>query len=283
VLHGVALPIGGECGDPRVVVELGAAAEEAGWDGIFLEDYVFYQGAATAPTCDPWAALAALALRTERVQLGIGVVALPRRRPWLVARQAAAVDQLSEGRLVLGAGIGDAGDPGFTHTHEPLDLRLRGELLDEGLDIIAGLFTGEPFSYHGSHYTLGEVELLPPPVRQPRPPIWIGGGYPNHRAVERALRFDGACMYRREGGHLRAADVFELRGRAAGRPFTIAVGGQQRRRDWDEEAAEIESVADAGADWWIEAVEPGDLASMRGAVSRGPMRARDRRTGLGIS
>jgi alkanesulfonate monooxygenase SsuD/methylene tetrahydromethanopterin reductase-like flavin-dependent oxidoreductase (luciferase family) len=274
VQHGVALPIGGECGDPRVVVALGEAAEAAGWDGVFLEDYVFYQGAPTRPTCDPWAVLAALAVRTRRVKLGIGVAALPRRRPWVVARQVAAIDRLSEGRFILGAGVGDAGDPGFTHTHEPLDLRLRGELLDESLDIIAGLLTGEPFAYSGRHFSLDEVEFVPPPLSKPRPAIWIGGGYPNRKAVERALRFDGACMYRRDGGHLRGADVAELRARAALRPFTIAVGGQPRRADWEEEAGEIQGVADAGADWWIEAVESIDLPSMREAVRRGPIRAR---------
>jgi alkanesulfonate monooxygenase SsuD/methylene tetrahydromethanopterin reductase-like flavin-dependent oxidoreductase (luciferase family) len=272
VHYGAALPIGGECGDPRFLLELAETAEASGWDGVFLEDYVWYQGDPAVPTCDPWAVLAALAARTRRVRIGLEVAALPRRRPWIVARQAAAVDLLSGGRLVLGVAQGDTGDPGFTHAHEPLDARTRAELLDEGLAIIAGLWTGEPFSFHGSHFTVDEVTFRPTPVQQPRPPIWIGGGYPNRGPVMRALRWDGACLYRRDGGHLGAGDVRDLRAQAEGRPWKIAVGGQPRRADWDEERSQIEAVRDAGADWWVEWIEPADRAAMSAAVKRGPLR-----------
>jgi alkanesulfonate monooxygenase SsuD/methylene tetrahydromethanopterin reductase-like flavin-dependent oxidoreductase (luciferase family) len=276
--YGLALPIGGECGDPRFLVELGIAAEGAGWDGVFLEDYIWYQGDAAIPTCDPWAALTAMALRTARVRLGFEVVALARRRPWVVARQGAAVDQLSGGRFVFGVAQGDTGDPGFTSVHEPLGARVRAELLDEGLAIVAGLWAGEPFSFDGKHYTVDEVTFRPPPVQRPRPPIWIGGGYPNRGPTERALRWDGACMYRRgadgaDGGHLRAEDVRDLRARAGRRPWTIAVGGQPRRDDWDEEREQIRAVSAAGANWWVEWVPPGSADEMRAAVARGPLRA----------
>jgi len=124
--YGLALPTGGECGDPRFLVELAVLGERSGWDGVFLEDYVLFQGAADAPTCDTWAVLAALAVRTERVLLGTMVTPLARRRPWVVARQAAAVDQLSGGRMVLGVGLGDTGgsivsDASFTHFREERD------------------------------------------------------------------------------------------------------------------------------------------------------------------
>ena len=95
--YGLALPTGGECGDPRFLLELAVLAEEVGWDGVFLEDYVFYQGDPARPTTNTWTALAAMAVHTSRIILGIEVVALTRRRPWNVAREAAAVDQLSEG------------------------------------------------------------------------------------------------------------------------------------------------------------------------------------------
>jgi alkanesulfonate monooxygenase SsuD/methylene tetrahydromethanopterin reductase-like flavin-dependent oxidoreductase (luciferase family) len=267
----VALPTGGECGDPRFLLELAESAEAAAWDGVFLEDYVWYQGDPGIPTCDPWAALTAIAVRTERVRLGLEVAALPRRRPWNVARQAAAVDQLSNGRLVLGVAQGDTGDPGFTHVHEELDGGVRAELLDEGLAIVAGLWTGEPFSFHGKHFTIDEVTFRPPPLQRPRPPIWIGGGYPNRGPVERALRWDGSCLYRRAGGHLTAEDVRDLRDRAGDRPWTVAVGGQQRRDDWDEEQEQISAVRAAGADWWVEWIPPGERAAMRASVARGPL------------
>src|SRR5919201_3760658 len=113
--YAVALPTGGACGDPTFLLELATLAEETGWDGVFLEDYICYQGDPARPTCDTWIVLAAAAVRTKRIRLGIEVVALTRRRPWKVAREAAGIDQLSEGRMILGVGVGDAGDPGFGH------------------------------------------------------------------------------------------------------------------------------------------------------------------------
>src|SRR5688500_1035451 len=93
--YGLSLPNGGECADPRFLVELAVRAEGAGWDGLFLEDYVSYQGDPREPTCTVWATLGAIAVRTERLKLGTSVTPLPRRRPWNVAREAAAIDQLS--------------------------------------------------------------------------------------------------------------------------------------------------------------------------------------------
>jgi alkanesulfonate monooxygenase SsuD/methylene tetrahydromethanopterin reductase-like flavin-dependent oxidoreductase (luciferase family) len=270
--YAAALPTGGECGDVEFLVELAVLAERAGWDGVFLEDYLWYQGDPAIPTCDTWVALAAIAVRTSRVTLGIEVVALPRRRPWNVAREAAGIDRLSGGRLVVGFGIGDANEPGFTHTGEPLDDRTRAELLDEGLEIVAGLWSGEPFTHEGKHYRLREVTFRPRLVAEPRIPIWIGGGYPNPCAIERSLRWDGTCMYRRDDGHLRAEDVRDLRARAGERAWTIAVGGWKRREDWDEERDQIRAVAEAGADWWVEWIEPADRGAMTEAVERGPLR-----------
>ena len=146
---------------------------------------------------------------------------------------------------MLGVGIGDQGDPGYTHLGEVTDARTRAGILDEGLEIVAGLWTGEPFSFRGEHFTIEEVTFRPPPLQRPRPPIWIGGGYPNPRAIERALRWDGTCMYRRAGGPLHGEDVRDLRARAGDRPWDIAVGGWERRDDLDEELEHRRSVAEA--------------------------------------
>jgi alkanesulfonate monooxygenase SsuD/methylene tetrahydromethanopterin reductase-like flavin-dependent oxidoreductase (luciferase family) len=277
VHYGLALPTGGECGDSRFLVELAERAEAAGWNGLFLEDYVLYQGDPAMPTSSTWPVLAAIAVRTQRLVLGVEVTPLARRRPWNVAREVAAVDQLSEGRAVLGVGLGDVGefvvaDASFTHFGEELDARRRAEQLDEGLEIIAGLWTGEPFSFRGAHYTVDEVIFLPPPVSEPRPPIWIGGGYPHRRPIERALRWDGACLYNAGHGPLPPEAVADLRARAGDRPWTIAVGGSGRRDDWDAEREHIASVRDAGADWWVEWAEPADRDDMRQVVERGPLR-----------
>jgi alkanesulfonate monooxygenase SsuD/methylene tetrahydromethanopterin reductase-like flavin-dependent oxidoreductase (luciferase family) len=276
--YGLALPNGGV--DARTLVGFGVLAEEVGWDGVFLEDYIVYQNRQDVQTHDPWAILAGLALRTAHVRLGTEVTPLPRRRPWKLARETATVDHLSGGRLILGVGLGDAAEPGFRQFEET-DARRRAELLDEGLAVLAGLWSGKPFSYRGRHYQVDETTFLPPPVQRPRIPIWVGGGYPLKGPMERAARWDGACLYKHPptaNDHRMTAD--DVRGlkrfvesrRTAGDPYDIVVGGHQRSADWDAERAHIRSVREAGATWWIEWVPPDKPDVMRAAIQRGPLR-----------
>jgi alkanesulfonate monooxygenase SsuD/methylene tetrahydromethanopterin reductase-like flavin-dependent oxidoreductase (luciferase family) len=281
VEYGLSLPTGGACGDPAFLVELAERAEGAGWDGVFLEDYVCYGGDAATPTCNTWIALAAMAVRTERIRLGTEVTPLTRRRPWNVAREAVGVDQLSGGRMILGVGLGDTGeaigvDASFSRFGEEKAARTRGEMLDEALDVIAGLWSGRPFSYRGKHFVVDDVTFVPRPVQRPRIPIWIGGGYPNPRPTERAARWDGSCLYKETHGgpweNMTPDDVRALRAAVEGRPYTIAVGGSGRTDDWDAERGHIRAVAAAGADWWIEWVSPRDRDAMRESVLRGPLR-----------
>ena len=209
---GLSLPTGGECADPAFLAELADRAEASGWDGVFLEDYVFWQGDPAVPTCDTWVALAAMATRTRSVRLGTSVTPLARRRPWNVARQAVGIDQLSEGRMVLGVGLGDTGeaigaDASFTRLGEEMAPRRRAQILDEALEIIAGLWTGEPFAFRGEHFVVEEVTFLPTPVQKPRIPIWVGGGYPNRGPTRRAARWDGSLPLQGDarralGGHV---------------------------------------------------------------------------------
>jgi alkanesulfonate monooxygenase SsuD/methylene tetrahydromethanopterin reductase-like flavin-dependent oxidoreductase (luciferase family) len=281
VQYGLSLPTGGECGDPRFLLDLAERAERAGWDGLFLEDYVCYSGDRATATCNVWTVLAAGAVRTPRMRLGTEVTPLPRRRPWNVAREAAAVDQLSGGRMILGVGVGDTGeaintDASFASFGEERVPRRRGEMLDEGLEIIAGLWSREPFSHHGTYYEVDSITFEPQPVQQPRIPIWIGGGYPNPRPTRRALRWDGCCLYKETHGgpweDMSPDDVRSLREAAGDRPYTIAVGGTGRRDNWQAARDHIEAVGEAGADWWIEWVRPGERSVMVKAVERGPLR-----------
>ena len=106
--YGVYVPNFGPYGDARVLADLAYEAEEAGWDGFFLWDQV--SKTTLAPTFDPmvdlWIALAAIALRTRTIRLGPLVTPLPRRRPWMVARETVSLDHLSAGRLIFGVGSG---------------------------------------------------------------------------------------------------------------------------------------------------------------------------------
>ena len=193
--YGLCLPNGGICADPRLLSEFAALAESSGWDGLFLEDYIIWQGQTGYPTVDPWIGLAVMATSTRQIRLGTLVTPLVRRRPWKVAREAVSLDQLSGGRLILGVGIGDARvDTSLSSFGEESDARKRGRMLDEALAILVGLWSGNPFSFQGEFYQVGEVTCLPQPV-QPRIPIWIGGGYPLEGPTRRAARFDGSCMY----------------------------------------------------------------------------------------
>ena len=281
--YGLNLPNGGVCGDARTLAEFAHLAEESGWDGVFLEDYIVWQGHQDVPTCDPWIALAAMALSTSHIRLGTSVTPLTRRRPWKVAREAATLDHLSNGRIILGAGLGDTSvDISFTHFGEVTDIKQRATMLDEALDILLGLWSGEPFHYEGKFYHIKELTLLPKPVQQPHIPIWIGGGYPLKGPTQRALRFDGSCMYKQPSSgpwedwkpeEVRALKTLAENQRSASRPFDIALGGRHRDEDWNKECALIKSLAEAGATWWIEYLPPtiGGLSEFHASIERGPL------------
>ncbi len=158
--YGIALPITGVDGDVRKLVEVACLAEEAGWDGVFLEDYIIYYGERRVPVFDPWVTLAAMAMRTKRIRLGITVTPLARRRPWKVARESVTLDHLSKGRLILGVGLGDSHDRSFANFGEEIDARRRVRMLDQALEVIAGLWSGRKFRYQGAHYQVKEATFL---------------------------------------------------------------------------------------------------------------------------
>jgi len=274
--YALNLPTGGVCGDPRTLATFAVAAEAAGWDAVLLEDYVVYQGHQDWPTCDPWVALAAMALSTSRIRLGTEVTPLTRRRPWKLARETVTLDHLSNGRLILGVGSGDPQDPGLSHFGDVVGDRQRGAVLDEALDVLVGLWRGEPFSYQGAHFNVQEITFLPRPVQEPRIPIWVGGEYPHPGPLRRAARWDGSCIFARDRHHT-PADVRAImaaidRHRASDVPYDVVVGGLARSDDWERERALMDELADAGATWWLEWIRPTEEDAMRAAITRGPLR-----------
>lgn len=272
--YGLELPGGGPAGHPRILAEFAELAERSGWDGVFLEDYVVYYSPDRL-TYDPWVSLAAMAMRTERIRLGTAVTALARRRPWQMARQLVTLDHLSRGRMIFAAGLGDPLD--FARFGEPMDPRTRAEMLDEGLQILAGLLSGEPFRFAGKHYQLpDDITFLPRPVQSPRIPIWIGGSSERRGPLERAARWDGVIPVPKRGKHLTPDEVRSLAERIKQRRgtlegFDIAVGGLARGEDPEGESR-LPELAEAGATWWQEAVYAADYATMRASIERGPVR-----------
>lgn len=279
--YGIEFPNAGVCGDPCLLAEFAALAEAAGWDGVFLEDYIIFHDNPTGPTCDPAVALAAMALRTTRVRLGTLVTPLARRRPWKLAREFATLDHLSNGRVVLGAGLGVGTEASFSAFGEEQDNRRRSALLDEALELVAGFWTGQPVSMNGVGYHVDRATLQPPSVQTPRIPIWVGGGWPKLGFMRRAARWDGVVPYvhsddwswrdftPEEVRQLRATLLAE---RDPSAPFDIVIGGRSRRDDWEQERDLIASVAEAGATWWMEYNSAADEATMRECITRGPLR-----------
>jgi alkanesulfonate monooxygenase SsuD/methylene tetrahydromethanopterin reductase-like flavin-dependent oxidoreductase (luciferase family) len=179
----------GDCGDAATLAELARTAEDVGWDGFFVWDHIAWDGR-IMPMVDPWVALTAIATSTNRIRIGAMVTPLPRRRPWKFARETVSLDYLSAGRMIVGVGIGDALAE-FKNLGEVADPKTRGAMLDEGLQVVNGLWSGKPFSFVGEHYTVKDAQFLPATLQQPRIPIWVGGKWPNRAPFRRAAQWDG--------------------------------------------------------------------------------------------
>ena len=199
----------GELSEPGLVAELAVQAEKAGWDGFFLWDHVAYRPPVTH-IADPWVTLAAIAVRTERVTIGPLVTPLPRRRTHQLARETVTLDRLSDGRLVLGVGVGSENTEEFMEDafgEEP-DMKARGSMLDEGLEALRGYWAGG---------------------FEPRPagpiPVWAAARYPaKPRPLRRAAGCDGLFpIDMGEPDELREmlADMIEIRGSLDG--YDVAV------------------------------------------------------------
>ena len=275
--YGFIIP-GGEANE---IVTMAREAEDAGWDGVFYWDGIYIESA--GPMFDPWAMLSAIATQTSRVRIGAMLTPVSRRRPWKLARETMTVDQLSGGRLVLPVGLGALDDGGFGKVGEPTDRKTRAELLDEGLDILTGLWSGKPFSYKGKHYTLDEMTFLPPPVQQPRIPIWVTGAWPREKSMARVLRYDGLLPAKLDANgsfadvtpdDLRAMKTYIEERRTATTPFDIVYEGRTPGDDLAQAAEIVRPYAEAGATWWMEAMweAPNTPADVRKRIQQGPPR-----------
>jgi alkanesulfonate monooxygenase SsuD/methylene tetrahydromethanopterin reductase-like flavin-dependent oxidoreductase (luciferase family) len=275
VKFGLDVATTGDWSDPRRLVELAVAAEAGGWDGCFLWDVMLPEG--DAPVADPWVALAAIATATERIRLGVMLTPLPRRQPWEVARQLATLDQLSEGRMVFGAGLGWQ-DEEFRRLGLPSEARIRGQRLDESLELIDRLWTGESVTFDGEHYALDGVRLLPRPVQRPRIPVWCAAGWPRRTALRRAIRWDGVyLMTDNQATHerispddVRAVAELVAAERTAAGPFEIAVN-VSTMGEADGGAAITAAMAAAGATWIID-LTPDTFDEHLALARRGPAR-----------
>ncbi|GCE25751.1 luciferase-like protein [Dictyobacter alpinus] len=279
---GIAIPnCHGDYADIHLTTEVAHEAEEAGWDGFFVWDHIGDKWG--DEVLDPWVMLTAMAMRTQRVKLGTMVTPVTRRRPWKLAREVATLDQLSNGRVILGVGSG--GGIEYINYHEPGDVKTYGERMDEALELLSLLWSGERISYQGEYYQLENVRHLPRPVQQPRVPIWVGGVWPNHKPMRRAARWDGVCPIGKNvnmTGQMtpeQAQACFEYvasqqTADQADQPFAKVQWGRLDGKDRGYDTALVSNYAEVGVNWWIENLswERGTLQELRSFIRQGPPR-----------
>jgi alkanesulfonate monooxygenase SsuD/methylene tetrahydromethanopterin reductase-like flavin-dependent oxidoreductase (luciferase family) len=262
---GLWLPLFEELADPRVVARLASEAEELGWHGLFVWDQMRWREP-IRHVADPWITLAAVAAATERLKLGPMVTPLPRRRPAKVARETATLDGLSGGRLILGVGLGgDQFAAEFSKTGEQVDDRVRGEMLDEALEVVIRAWSGEPVNHRGKHYLIDDVRFLPRPVQRPGVPVWLAAFPGNLKPLRRAARYQGVFPVNFENVDDFARAVSTVRGLRTDStaPFDIAAALPP--------GTDVAPYAEAGATWWMTEFEPGmSLAEVRDVVREGP-------------
>jgi hypothetical protein len=273
--YGFILPFG----DARTAADGAQDAEAAGWDGFFVWEAVW------GP--DAWVMLTAAAMKTTTIRLGTMITPLSRMRPWKLASETATLDHLSNGRVILAVGLG-ALDTGFTAFGEVTDRKTRAELLDEGLDILTGLWRGQPFSHDGKHYQIKESKFHhppPSPVQQPRIPIWVVGAWPRMKSMRRVLRWDGLLPAKmndkRQHVEVTPDDIRDMKtyidtNRTQTTPFDIVVEGKTPGDDREQGCAVVQPWIDAGATWWLEAMwsmPQTELERVRERIRQGPPRA----------
>jgi probable F420-dependent oxidoreductase len=257
VRYGICLANIGTYSDPNVSVRFALAAERSGWEALFVWDHLAFTWG--QPAADPWATLSAIATATERIRIGTAVTAVARRRPQVLANQVATLDVLSGGRVIFGAGLG-GNSAEFAKFGEPTDAKVRAAMLDEGLDLLRRLWSGEEVRHRGEHYTVDGVTLKPLPVQE-HLPIWIGGNKP--ASQRRAARWDGwlpDSTYP-PGKGASPEDVAECLSLGNGR-LEVAVIGEGDSSAYEQ----------AGATWWLETVhdQRGPVEEMLRLVAAGP-------------
>lgn len=269
---GIEIVTLGPLADPRRSVELAVAAEEAGFDLVAVWDHhAFVWG---VPSSDALVTLTAVAQATSRVLVLPTVTPLPRHAPHSLALQLANIDLLSAGRLVCGFGLGGVPEE-FGAFGGPAGARVRAEMADEALGVLAALWSGHEVRHAGRHYRVAGVTLAPLPVQRPRPPIWIGGE--SAAALRRAARWEGwtvggtsqeGDMQKQPRDLAVAVDALRRHGAPIEDGFDVAMSGVSH----GPSASDWRPYADAGVTWWLESLSPsyGELGELMRRARSGP-------------
>jgi hypothetical protein len=271
---GIALPYV----SARKTAELAGLAEAAGWEGVFIGDAIW--------TSDPIVSLAAAAIATSRIRLGTMIIPVPLRVPWKMASESLALDHLSNGRLVLGLGMGAVWMGWQAFPDVVTGTRARAEMLDETIDILTLMYQRKPFDYEGKHYhikltLMDEMHYPPKPIQQPRIPLWVVGVWPRPKSMQRILKCDGIFPQKMnsEGKFedVKPADVREIKAyvetnRALATPFDIVIEGKTSGMESAQAQDTLLPWAEAGATWWIEGCWGMTEDEVDALIRRGPPR-----------
>jgi hypothetical protein len=264
--------------DPLQAIEYALIAEQAGWDAFFVYESIW--------STDPWVTLSYIAARTERLRLGTMLTPLPVLSPWKLAAETATLDALSNGRVILAAGLG-APDSGFANFGLPIDRRTRAERLDEGLEIVNGLWAGQPFTFQGEHYSLKPTQFNPPPAPVqtchgvPHIPTWVVGAWFSEKSMRRVIKYDGFIPNIMEGPPgpkpILPAQVRDMRSwldanHKGEKPLDIIVDGQTPVKEPARHAEIVTPFIEAGATWWIESMWDKGMKQVLDRLKKGPPR-----------
>jgi len=264
---------GNTFGNPKLITKLAIEAEKSGWDGFFLWDHIIYTEG-FPNTVDPFIALTSVAENTEKIHIGTTVTPVTRRRPWKLARETVTLDILSEGRLILGIGLGNPSE--FSVMNEETNLRIMAQMADEQLEILNGLWSGEEFSYTGKHYKIDKVKFLPRPVQRPRIKLWGAGTWPKKGPFKRAAKLDGVVPLKAGYRNPLTPDDYRkmieyMKKHGLRSPYDIVEISFDATKS-DDKQRTILDFQDAGVNWWLELVSDwtGSYEQIKDIIMQGP-------------
>lgn len=245
---------------PRHYPDVAKAAEEAGFDSVWLPDHLVFPEVmpATYPydesgrpgmdsnvgVFDPWVILAAVAQATQTIRLGTAVYVLPLRHPIIVARSLVTLDHISNGRVILGAGVGWLEDE-FAIMGE--SFKDRGKRMNEAIPLMRRLWTEDTIEHHGEFFDFPPVKFQPKPRKGPIP-IHVGGSSPV--ALRRAGRLGdgwieiGLKTFEEFDARLAMVKAARAEGGLADQPFEITI--ILRPKDAPVNADTVKRLEDAG-------------------------------------
>ena len=177
--------------DAQDLVDFGVRMEELGFDSLWVWDHILLGVSPHFPIIDSLTVLTAVAARTSKIKLGTGILVLPLRNPVLLAKQLASMDQLSNGRMIMGMASGWYKRE-FDNVGVPY--KERGKIMDESLEIMSRLWTEDIVNGAWAHFNLDGAVMFPKPVQSPRMPILIGG-YVDRVLKRAAVDGDGWLTY----------------------------------------------------------------------------------------